>query len=181
MTKPYYEKREITDFKDLINQSVSIYGNKNAFSVKGIMGEYTGIKYRELKKIDHTSKINLSLKTNAAVVLKESSTLSECGIIDDEDIHVEFQNTRVKPEDISKRIIHFYIIDGDDKHSRYAYIDNTLQEHLEMYRSNFSTGSDKQFELYFEGEEGNKGNKLDLTKSFLQLWIESEDTFVIKY
>ena len=56
-------------------------------------------KYRELKNIDHTSKINLSLKTNAAVVLKESSTLSECGIIDDEDIHVEFQNTRVKPED----------------------------------------------------------------------------------
>ena len=44
LTKPYYEKREITDFKDLINQSVSIYGNKNAFSVKGIMGEYTGIK-----------------------------------------------------------------------------------------------------------------------------------------
>ena len=37
LTKPYYEKREITDFKDLINQSVSIYGNKNAFSVKGII------------------------------------------------------------------------------------------------------------------------------------------------
>ena len=49
-------------------------------------------KYRELKKIDHTSKINLSLKTNAAVILKESSTLSECGIIDDEEIHVEWQN-----------------------------------------------------------------------------------------
>ena len=138
-------------------------------------------EYRKSKNIDHTCKINLSLKSNAAVVLKESSTLSECGIIDDEDIHVEFQNTRVKPEDISKRIIHFYIIDGDDKHSRYAYIDNTLQEHLEMYRSNFSIGADKEFELYFEGEEGNKGNKLDLTKTFLQLWIESEDTFVIKY
>ena len=50
-----------------------------------------------------------------------------------------------------------------------------------MYRSNFSIGSDKYFELYFEGEEGNKNNKLDLKKSFLQLWIESEDTFVIKY
>ena len=138
-------------------------------------------KYRAEKTKDHTCKINLSLKTNAAVVLKESSTLSECGIIADEEMHVEFQETRVKPEDISKRIIHFYIIDGDDKHSRYAYIDNTLQEHLEMYRSNFSIGSDKKFELYFEGEEGNKNNKLDLKKSFLQLWIESEDTFVIKY
>ena len=138
-------------------------------------------KYRELKKIDHTSKINLSLKSDTPVVLKESSTLSECGIIDGTEMNVEFQQTRVKPEDISKRIIHFYIIDGDDKHSRYAYIDNTLEEHLKMYRSNFSIGADKQFELYFEGEEGNKGNKLDLTKTFLQLWIESEDTFVIKY
>ena len=138
-------------------------------------------KYRAEKTKDHTCKINLSLKTNAAVVLKESSTLSECGIIDGTEMNVEFQQTRVKPEDISKRIIHFYIIDGDDKHSRYAYIDNTLQEHLEMYRSNFSIGSDKKFELYFEGEEGNKNCKLDLTKSFLQLWIESEDTFVIKY
>ena len=138
-------------------------------------------QYRAKNKKDHTSKINLSLKTNAAVVLKESSTLSECGIIDGTEMNVEFQQTRVKPEDISKRIIHFYIIDGDDKHSRYAYIDNTLQYHLDIYRSNFSIGSDKEFELYFEGEEGNKGNKLDLKKSFLQLWIESEDTFVIKY
>ena len=138
-------------------------------------------QYRALTNKDHTSKINLSLKSDTPVVLKESSTLSECGIIDGTEMNVEFQQTRVKPEDISKRIIHFYIIDGDDKHSRYAYIDNTLQEHLEMYRSNFSIGSDKKFELYFEGEEGNKNNKLDLKKSFLQLWIESEDTFVIKY
>ena len=138
-------------------------------------------QYRALTNKDHTSKINLSLKSDTPVVLKESSTLSECGIIDGTEMNVEFQQTRVKPEDISKRIIHFYIIDGDDKHSRYAYIDNTLQEHLDIYRSNFSIGSDKYFELYFEGEEGNKNNKLDLKKSFLQLWIESEDTFVIKY
>ena len=50
-----------------------------------------------------------------------------------------------------------------------------------MYSSNFSIEPHKQFELYFEGEEGNKDNRLDLTKTFLQLWIESEDTFVIKY
>ena len=49
-------------------------------------------QYRALTNKDHTSKITLSLRTNAAVVLKESSTLSECGIIDDEDIHVEWQN-----------------------------------------------------------------------------------------
>lgn len=75
MTKPYYDKREITDFKDLINQSVSIYGNKNAFSVKGIMGEYTGIKYRELKKdIDAvgTEFINMGLKHEKIAVIGEN-------------------------------------------------------------------------------------------------------------
>ena len=131
-------------------------------------------KYREEIKKDHTCKIKLSMKDNAKVLLKESSTLSECGITEDEEIHVEFQEIREKPKDISERIIHFYIIDGDDKHSRYAYIDNTLQEHLEMYRSNFSIGSDKKFKIYFDTE-------LDQTKSFLQLWIESENTFTIKY
>ena len=134
-------------------------------------------KYRALIKKDPTCKINLSKKGNTEVLLKESSTLSECGITEDEEIHVEFQEIREKPKDISKRIIHFYIIDGDDKHSRYAYIDNTLQEHLEMYRSNFSIGSDKKFKIYFEGED----TELDQTKSFLQLWIESENTFTIKY
>ena len=133
-------------------------------------------KYRALIQKDHTWKIKLSKKDNAKVLLKESSTLSECGITEDEEIHVEFQATREKPQDISKRIIHFYIIDGDDKHSRYAYIDNTLKEHLDMYRSNFSIGSDIEIKIYFEGED----TELDQTKSFLQLWIESENTFTIK-
>lgn len=75
LTKPYYEKREITDFKDLLNQSVSIYGNKNAFSVKGIMGEYTGIKYRELKRdIDAigTEFVNMGLKHEKIAVIGEN-------------------------------------------------------------------------------------------------------------
>jgi long-chain acyl-CoA synthetase len=75
LTKPYYEKREITDFKDLINQSVSIYGNKNAFSVKGIMGEYTGIKYRDFKRdIDAlgTEFINMGLRHEKIAVIGEN-------------------------------------------------------------------------------------------------------------
>lgn len=75
MTKPYYEKREITDFKDLINQSVSIYGNKNAFSVKGTMGEYSGIKYKEFKKdLDAvgTEFVNMGLKHEKIAVISEN-------------------------------------------------------------------------------------------------------------
>ena len=49
-------------------------------------------QYRALTNKEHTSKINLSLKSDTPVVLKESSTLSECGIIDGEEIHVEWQN-----------------------------------------------------------------------------------------
>ena len=43
MTEPIYERREVTDFKDLLNQSSSIYGNKDAFWLKGVTGEYKGV------------------------------------------------------------------------------------------------------------------------------------------
>ncbi|MBE5812727.1 MAG: long-chain fatty acid--CoA ligase [Clostridiales bacterium] len=75
VTKPYYEKREITDFKDLINQSTAIYGNKNAFWIKGIMGEYTGITYKELKKdIDAvgTEFVNMGLRHERVAVIGEN-------------------------------------------------------------------------------------------------------------
>lgn len=75
LTQPYYEKREITDFKDLINQSTSIYGNKNAFLVKGIMGDYTGITYKEFKSdIDAvgTEFINMGLKHEKIAVIGEN-------------------------------------------------------------------------------------------------------------
>jgi len=75
LTQPIYDKREITDFKDLLNQSVSIYGNRNAFSVKGIMGEYTGIRYKDFKRdVDAlgTEFINMGLKHEKIAVLSEN-------------------------------------------------------------------------------------------------------------
>ena len=76
MTEPYYERREITDFKDLINQSTAIYGNKNAFLLKGIMGEYTGITYKQLKKDVEavgTEFINMGLKHEKIAVIGDNS------------------------------------------------------------------------------------------------------------
>ena len=78
MTQPIYDKREITDFKDLLNQSVSIYGNKNAFSLKGVMGEYTGVRYKDFKKdVDAlgTEFINMGLKHEKMVLLDKDSIL----------------------------------------------------------------------------------------------------------
>ena len=75
MTEPYYERREITDFRDLINQSTAIYGNKNAFLLKGIMGEYTGITYKQLKKDIEavgTEFINMGLKHEKNAVIGEN-------------------------------------------------------------------------------------------------------------
>ena len=75
MTQPIYEKREITDFKDLINQSVSIYGNKDAFWLKNPMGEYEGITYKELKKDIEalgTEFINMGLKREKIAVIGEN-------------------------------------------------------------------------------------------------------------
>lgn len=75
MTQPIYEKREITDFKDLINQSVSIYGNKDAFWIKNPMGAYEGITYKELKRdIESlgTEFINMGLKRERIAVIGEN-------------------------------------------------------------------------------------------------------------
>ncbi len=75
MTQPIYEKREISDFKDLINQSVSIYGNKDAFWIKNPMKEYEGITYKELKRdIDAlgTEFINMGLKHEKIAVIGEN-------------------------------------------------------------------------------------------------------------
>ena len=75
MTQPIYNKRDITDFKDLLNQSAGIYGNKNAFLLKGIMGEYTGIRYKDLKKDVEalgTEFINMGLKHEKIAVLGEN-------------------------------------------------------------------------------------------------------------
>jgi len=75
LTQPIYEKREITDFKDLINQSVSIYGNKDAFWIKNPMGTYEGITYKALKKDIEalgTEFINMGLKHERIAVIGEN-------------------------------------------------------------------------------------------------------------
>ena len=75
MTKPIYEKREISDFKDLINQSVSIYGNRDAFWIKNPMGEYEGITYKELQRDIEalgTEFINMGLKREKIAVIGEN-------------------------------------------------------------------------------------------------------------
>lgn len=75
LTQPIYDKREIRDFKDLLNQSISIYGNKNAFLLKGVMGEYTGVKYKDFKRDVEalgTEFINMGLKREKIAVLGEN-------------------------------------------------------------------------------------------------------------
>ena len=75
MTEPIYERREVTDFKDLLNQSSSIYGNKDAFWLKGVTGEYKGVKYKEFKNdVDAlgTEFINMGLKHEKIAVIGEN-------------------------------------------------------------------------------------------------------------
>jgi len=75
LTEPIYERREITDFKDLLNQSSSIYGNKDAFWLKGVTGEYKGVKYKEFKNdVDAlgTEFINMGLKHEKIAVIGEN-------------------------------------------------------------------------------------------------------------
>lgn len=45
-----YEVRNITDMRDLLNQSVNLYGDRNAFLVRSSGSEYTGISYSRFKQ-----------------------------------------------------------------------------------------------------------------------------------
>ncbi|QNU65864.1 AMP-binding protein [Ruminiclostridium herbifermentans] len=75
-TEPIYKQRKITDLKDMISQSVNLYGNRNAFYIKGSNGEYYGKTYNELKvEIDAlgTALIDLGLKDKKIAILSENS------------------------------------------------------------------------------------------------------------
>ncbi len=75
-TEPIYKQRKISDLKDMISQTVNLFGNRNAFLVKRDDNEYVGITYLELKaNIDAlgTALINLGLKNKKIAILSENN------------------------------------------------------------------------------------------------------------
>ena len=48
MTKPLWDVRNVTDFKDLLTQSAELFGDKDAYRIKNSDGEYYGITYKKL-------------------------------------------------------------------------------------------------------------------------------------
>ena len=47
MTKPFYEVRQLRDLRDLITQSVELYGDRPAFEVKDFNRNHYNISYNE--------------------------------------------------------------------------------------------------------------------------------------
>lgn len=75
-TEPIYKQRKISDLKDMISQTVNLFGNRNAFLVKRDNNEYVGITYLELKaNIDAlgTALIDLGLKNKKIAILSQNS------------------------------------------------------------------------------------------------------------
>lgn len=75
-TEPIYKQRKISNLKDMISQTVNLFGNKNAFLIKGTNDEYVGITYNELKaNIDAlgTALIDLGLKNKKIAILSQNS------------------------------------------------------------------------------------------------------------
>ncbi len=73
--EPIYQARKITDLKDMISQSVNLFGTRNAFLIKDKNGEYYGKTYIELKNdIDAlgTALIDLGLKDKKVAILSEN-------------------------------------------------------------------------------------------------------------
>lgn len=74
-TKPNREVRRIRDFKDMLQQSVELYPENEAFYLKTNDGTYKGIKYREFKKeVDAlgTALVDLGLKGKFVAVIGEN-------------------------------------------------------------------------------------------------------------
>ncbi len=74
-TEPIYQTRKITDLKDLMVQSAKLFGDRNAFYIKGKNGEYYGKTYTELKSdIDAfgTALISLGLKGKKIAILSQN-------------------------------------------------------------------------------------------------------------
>lgn len=75
MTKPLWDVRNVTDFKDLLTQTTELYGDKDAYRIKNSDGEYYGITYREHKEdVDAlgTSLIAMGLKNESIAVIGEN-------------------------------------------------------------------------------------------------------------
>ncbi len=69
-----YNVRLVSDLKDMLNQSVELFGSKNAFSVKRL-DEYTGITYTEFKNdVDSlgTALLSLGLKGKRIALIGEN-------------------------------------------------------------------------------------------------------------
>ncbi len=74
--QPIYQTRKISNMKDMIFQSVNLFGTRNAFLIKGEDGQYYGKTYTELKdEIDAlgTALIDLGLKDKKIAILSQNS------------------------------------------------------------------------------------------------------------
>ncbi|ACL75723.1 AMP-dependent synthetase/ligase [Ruminiclostridium cellulolyticum] len=74
-TEPIYQTRKITDLKDLMVQSAKLFGDRNAFYIRGKDGKYYGKTYTELKNdIDAfgTALINLGLEGKKIAILSQN-------------------------------------------------------------------------------------------------------------
>ncbi len=91
--EPIFKVRPINNLKDMINQSVELYSENNAFMLKNADGSYKGVKYSDFKSdIDGfgTALINLGLKDKFIAVISENryewcvtylSTVNGAGVI----------------------------------------------------------------------------------------------------
>lgn len=75
-TEPIYKQRKITDLKDMISQTVNLFGDRNAFLIKDSNNEYYGKTYNELKAdIDAlgTALIDLGLENKKIAILSQNN------------------------------------------------------------------------------------------------------------
>ena len=70
---PLYPVRKIVDFRDMLNQSIDLYGERTAFLTKPVKGEpYHRVTYKQYNadvRSVGTALLNLNMKTDKRVAI----------------------------------------------------------------------------------------------------------------
>ena len=184
--QPLYEAEPVSDLKELINRTVTKYGDKNAFLLKESDDHYRGVLYKEFKNdIDAfgTALLSLGLKDEFIAVLSENryewcvtylAAVNGTGVIvplDKELPGSELQNLLISSN--AKAIIF------SGKHKKeMQQISETLNS-VKYFINMDALENDNKFLSYYQLLKLGKDQLNDGNKSFLNAEIDREKLSIL--
>ncbi|MCX7922513.1 MAG: AMP-binding protein [Clostridia bacterium] len=186
--KAIYTVRDITNLKDMLEQSAKLFGDRDAFLIKNSDSSYTGIKYTEFKTdVDAlgTALIDLGLKDSYIAVIGENryewcvtylATVNGTGVI----VPLDKELPQAEIENLLSRSGASAIVFSGKYEKEIQAISSTLP--TVKYFINVDAKQDENFYLSFK-QLINKGKKLLAkgNKSFINAQIDEEKMSILLF